>query len=97
LLHEALETAREVEGPNHPNMVIHLKNLAGLEAKRGRIASARDLFTQAMELERTLFGANDPRVAQTRAILEALGGGESSPSTSTSPAYAKRGWFGGRR
>jgi tetratricopeptide (TPR) repeat protein len=65
LYRKSLEAARKELGPDHPELAVHLSQLAVLERDTGRLAEAERLFGEAAaHLERTI--GEHPMLAQTR-------------------------------
>jgi tetratricopeptide (TPR) repeat protein len=65
LYKKSLEEARKELGPDHPELAIHMSQLAVLERDTGRLAEAERQFgAAAAHLERTV-GADHPLLAQT--------------------------------
>jgi tetratricopeptide (TPR) repeat protein len=68
---QALEIRHRVLGPDHPDTVTALHNLALTHASAGRLDEALELNQRALEARERAFGPDHPDVAHS---LEAIGG-----------------------
>jgi tetratricopeptide (TPR) repeat protein len=69
----ALELSEQVWGPEHPNAVGPLHDLARVHRALGNTSSARDHLERALALQRVTFGSDEhPAIARTHAMLAPL-------------------------
>jgi hypothetical protein len=61
LLQEALRSARDTFGDDHPTTPLLLINLARIQTSRGRFAEADGTAREALEASRRLHGGRHPR------------------------------------
>ena len=63
LAQRALSIREKTRGPNHPDVVTALHNLAGLYDEQGRYAEAEPLYKRSLAILEKAVGPDDPRVA----------------------------------
>lgn len=59
----ALEVAKEIFGPEHPNVAVSLNNLATLRRMQGNYTEAEPLYNQALMIKEQNLGSDHPKVA----------------------------------
>ncbi len=57
---------------NYPDHAVAMATLGYILTERGEYAEAEQLLTEALQIERTVFGEDNERVAQTEAHLGLL-------------------------
>ena len=55
-----LDKQNELLGPNHPNTLSSMNNLAGLYKNQGKYDLAEPLYVECLELRKTILGPNHP-------------------------------------
>ncbi len=64
LYHRALHIDEASFGPDHPNVAIHLNNLAHLLQATNRLAEAEEPIRRALRIDEASFGPDHPNVAR---------------------------------
>jgi len=72
LLQEALRICQKVLGPEHPDTVTSLNDLAVLYWRMGEYEKARPLYQEALEICRKVFGPEHPHTATSLDNLATL-------------------------
>jgi tetratricopeptide (TPR) repeat protein len=68
----ALEVAKKNDGPDHPNVVLSLGNLAELYEAQRKYAKAEPLFKQSLEILEKKFGQDSPFLVPTLLNMASL-------------------------
>ena len=69
---QVLETRTRVLGPEHPDRLVALGNLANILYQQGDYAGARDPLEQVVELQTRISGPEHPDTLRTEDILDAV-------------------------
>ncbi|ESA37998.1 kinesin light chain 1, partial [Leptolyngbya sp. Heron Island J] len=72
LYQRSLGIREEQLGPQHPDVVTSLNNLAGLYQEQGRYEEAEPLYQQALAILEERLGSQHPNTVAVRENLEAL-------------------------
>ena len=72
LLRQALALTEARSGPNHPQVAIHLNNLAQLLQDTNRLAEAEQLLRRALAIDEATYGPHHPKVALRLSNLATL-------------------------
>jgi|SRR5271166_25268 len=72
LAEKAVEIARRLRGPDHPETALTLNNLAELYEAMGEYAKAEPLFQEALRIRQKVFGNEHPDTAESLNSLAEL-------------------------
>ena len=62
---EVLDAERRVLGPEHPDTLLTMNNLAGVLGDEGRNAEAEKMFRELVEIQTRVLGADHPQTAES--------------------------------